>query len=152
MNYNYTAWCWFPTPSNILIHPSQFWQTGLKVTDFTVQSAEYWCSYGTVRAPGYSTYKNAKNKIGRLLFKILQLDLVQLRTRKHQCISSVLQSLHWLPVQYIYRIMFKILLLSYQCFHNLAPSYLPELLPIYNPVLESLVIQENLFCSTFCPL
>ena len=26
MNYNYTACCWFPTSSNILIIPSQFWQ------------------------------------------------------------------------------------------------------------------------------
>ena len=26
MDYNYTACCWFPTSSNILIHPSQFWQ------------------------------------------------------------------------------------------------------------------------------
>ena len=26
MNYNYTAFCWFPTSSNILILPSQFWQ------------------------------------------------------------------------------------------------------------------------------
>ena len=26
MNYNYTACCWFPTPSNILILLSQFWQ------------------------------------------------------------------------------------------------------------------------------
>ena len=26
MNYNYTARCWFPTSSNILILPSQFWQ------------------------------------------------------------------------------------------------------------------------------
>ena len=26
MNYNYTACCWFPTSSNILILPSQFWQ------------------------------------------------------------------------------------------------------------------------------
>ena len=27
MNYNYTACCWFPTSSNILILPSQFWQS-----------------------------------------------------------------------------------------------------------------------------
>ena len=53
------------------------------------------------------------------------------RTKKYQSISRVLQSLHWLPVHY--RIMFKILLLSYQCFHNLAPSYLTELLTIYKP-------------------
>ena len=26
MNYNYTGCCWFPTSSNILIFPSQFWQ------------------------------------------------------------------------------------------------------------------------------
>ena len=26
VNYNYTACCWFPTSSNILILPSQFWQ------------------------------------------------------------------------------------------------------------------------------
>ena len=26
MNYNYTACCWFPTSSNILILPSQFWK------------------------------------------------------------------------------------------------------------------------------
>ena len=26
MNYNYTACCWFPTSSNILIFTSQFWQ------------------------------------------------------------------------------------------------------------------------------
>ena len=47
MNYNYTACCWFPTSSNILILPSQFWQSSLKVADCTVQSAEYWCFYGT---------------------------------------------------------------------------------------------------------
>ena len=26
MNYNYTACCWFPSSSNIIILPSQFWQ------------------------------------------------------------------------------------------------------------------------------
>ena len=30
MNYNYTASCWFPTSSNILILPSQFWQIGFE--------------------------------------------------------------------------------------------------------------------------
>ena len=30
MNYNYTACCWFPTSSNILILPSQFWQIGFE--------------------------------------------------------------------------------------------------------------------------
>ena len=30
MNYNYTACCWFPTSSNILVLPSQFWQIGFE--------------------------------------------------------------------------------------------------------------------------
>ena len=30
MNYNYIACCWFPTSSNILILPSQFWQIGFE--------------------------------------------------------------------------------------------------------------------------
>ena len=30
MNCNYTACCWFPTSSNILILPSQFWQIRFK--------------------------------------------------------------------------------------------------------------------------
>ena len=30
MNYNYTACCWFPTSSNILILPAQFWQIGFE--------------------------------------------------------------------------------------------------------------------------
>ena len=30
MNYNYIACCWFPTSSNILILPSQFWQIRFK--------------------------------------------------------------------------------------------------------------------------
>ena len=46
MNYNYTACCWFPTSNNILILPSLFWQIRFESYWFTVQSAEYWCSYG----------------------------------------------------------------------------------------------------------
>ena len=48
MNHNYTVCCWFPTSSNILIyfHHSSG-KSGLKVADCTVQSAEYWCFYGS---------------------------------------------------------------------------------------------------------
>ena len=31
MNYDYTACCWFPTSSNILIPPSQFWQIRFEI-------------------------------------------------------------------------------------------------------------------------
>ena len=47
MNYNYTACCWFPTTRNILYFHHSSDKSGLKVTECTVQSAEYWCSYGT---------------------------------------------------------------------------------------------------------
>ena len=36
MNYYYTACCWFPTSSNILIRPSQFWQ---------IRFESYWSHY-----------------------------------------------------------------------------------------------------------
>ena len=52
MNCNYTACCWFPTSSNILILPSQFWQFRFEVAGYTVQSAEYWCFYGTIGIRG----------------------------------------------------------------------------------------------------
>ena len=48
------------------LHPAIFWyfhhssdKSGLKVADCTVQSAEYRCFYGTVRAPVFGTLKNA---------------------------------------------------------------------------------------------
>ena len=47
MNYNYTACRWFPTSSNIFYFHHSSDKSGLKVTDCTVQSAEYWCFYGT---------------------------------------------------------------------------------------------------------
>ena len=48
MNYNYTACCWPPTSSNILILSSQFWQNQLWKLLIALRSAEYWCSYGIV--------------------------------------------------------------------------------------------------------
>ena len=37
-------------------------------------------------------------------------------------ITPVLESLHWLPVKY--RILFKLLLLTYKCLNGLGPGYL----------------------------
>nr|XP_054749645.1 uncharacterized protein LOC129255116 [Lytechinus pictus] len=48
------------------------------------------------------------------------------RTRKHEHITPILRSLHWLPVPQ--RIQFKILLLTYKAFNGLAPSYINELI------------------------
>ena len=48
------------------------------------------------------------------------------RTRKYDHISHILRNLHWLKVHD--RITFKILVLTYKCLHDMAPSYLSELL------------------------
>ena len=47
MNYNYTARCWFPTSSNILILPSQFWQ--IRFESCWLHCSKCWilCFYST---------------------------------------------------------------------------------------------------------
>jgi len=52
------------------------------------------------------------------------------RTPSIYHITPILQQLHWLPV--IYRINYKILL-TFKVIHNLAPSYLFDLLHIPTP-------------------
>ena len=53
------------------------------------------------------------------------------RIKRRESISRTLQELHWLPIHL--RIKFKIILLAYECFYDLAPSYLTELLTLYKP-------------------
>ena len=55
-------------------------------------------------------------------------------TAKYVHISPVLKELHWLPV--IFRIRYKILLLTFKCIHGLAPSYLSGLITVYKPARE----------------
>lgn len=52
-------------------------------------------------------------------------------SRKYDHISPVLHQLHWLPVDK--RIIYKILLMVFKCLHNLAPSYLSNLIIKYTP-------------------
>ena len=56
--------------------------------------------------------------------------IVSLRP-KTQDITPVLISLHWLPIKF--RINYKVILFVFRCLHNLAPSYLTELLQLYIP-------------------
>ena len=53
------------------------------------------------------------------------------RTEQHEHITTVLRDLHWLPVHQ--RIHFKILLMTFKCLNQLAPSYLSDLLIHYRP-------------------
>ena len=60
------------------------------------------------------------------------------RTRRRDHITPVLRELHWLPV--IYRIKFKVLLITYKCKQGIAPIYLQNLIPSYIP---SRLLQSN---------
>ncbi len=69
---------------------------------------------------------------------LTRLQLVQnaaarllMGVRKHQHISPILATLHWLPIPY--RVYFKLLILVYKVLHNLAPSYLTDLLHVHKP-------------------
>lgn len=52
-------------------------------------------------------------------------------TRSRDHITPVLRELHWLPIKY--RIIYKILLLTFKCLHGLAPDYLTDLIQVYKP-------------------
>ena len=51
---------------------------------------------------------------------------VILRSRKYDHVTQALEKLNWLPVQY--RILYKILIITYKDLHGQAPSYLSTLL------------------------
>ena len=57
-------------------------------------------------------------------------------------ITPVLSSLHWLPV--VYRIQFKILLLTFKCLHDIAPQYLCDLLSVVKQTRYSLRSSDSL--------
>ena len=69
------------------------------------------------------------------------------RTRLYDHITPVLHQLHWLPVKY--RIMYKILLLTYKCLHGLAPDYLAELIHEYVPARN---LRSASKCNLVVPL
>jgi hypothetical protein len=53
------------------------------------------------------------------------------RTRKHEHITPILISLHWLPVAQ--RIHYKVLVISYKILNNEAPAYLSDLITRCQP-------------------
>ena len=53
------------------------------------------------------------------------------RRKKHESITPVLISLHWLPVQY--RCQYKTPMYVFKALHGKAPIYLEELITIYQP-------------------
>ena len=54
-----------------------------------------------------------------------------MRQRRRDHITPVLIALHWLPIRY--RILYKVLVLTFQAVHNLAPMYVTDLISVYEP-------------------
>ena len=53
------------------------------------------------------------------------------RTKSRDHITPILHQLHWLPVYC--RINFRLMVHVYKCLHNASPSYLTEMLSLYQP-------------------
>ena len=73
---------------------------------------------------------------GRLLQKIRVQNsaarvITHQRCRDHLHITPVLIALHWLPVPW--RITYKILVLTFRAFHNLALEYIADMIVEYTP-------------------
>ena len=69
---------------------------------------------------------------------------------KHEHITPVLGDLHWLPVDEHSR--FEILLMTFKCLNQLAPSYLSDLLIHYRPLRTLRLSDEELLVQPRCHL
>ena len=79
-----------------------------------------------------SLYKNLNKYQIEKLQKLQNFAAkVVLRKSLYDHVTPLLIDLHWLPVSF--RIDFKIAILAFKCVHNLAPSYLSDLVEIYVP-------------------
>ena len=56
---------------------------------------------------------------------------IVVRASRYDHITSILETLHWLPVRYC--IEYKVVLMTFKALHLLAPSYIPDLLQFYQP-------------------
>lgn len=54
-----------------------------------------------------------------------------MRRSKREHVTPLFKELHWLPVHA--RIEHKIIMLTFKCLHGLAPSYLADLVTVYDP-------------------
>ena len=72
---------------------------------------------------------------GRLLNKLQMTQnsaaRLIMRQRRRDHITPVLIALHWLPIRF--RVMYKLLVLTFLAIHNLAPAYITDLISIYEP-------------------
>ena len=74
--------------------------------------------------------------------KVLPLTLTLETIIINEHIMPIFLNLHWLPIRY--RIMFKILLITYKALNILAPSYVRDLLTPYIPSRQPRSSSKNL--------
>jgi hypothetical protein len=79
---------------------------------------------------------------GLPLVLIKKLQMVQnsaarvlCRVRKRESITPILKRLHWLPV--VFRIKFKVCVLTYRALHSLGPQYIRDMLVVRDTGLRS---------------
>ena len=101
--------------------------------------------YGT---PACHLHKlqRVQNAAARLVFQ----------EKKYCRITLLFKSLHWLPVKY--RIIFKILLITFKAIHGLAPSYVSDLISVrrttgkYNLRTSNSLTLKYSFCKSLATL
>ena len=98
-------------------------QTCLKLVNATLSSKLDYANALLFGLPSSSInlLQRAQNSAARLIAQV----------KKHEHISPILMKFHWLPV--IYRIKFKILLLTYKALNGTAPDYLTTLIELNKP-------------------
>ena len=96
----------------INIYNPIYTKTFIVVEDLYLQSYYYYCSL--------SRLQRILNTAARILCKIPKFDHI----------TELLLDLDWLPIQQ--RILFKILILTYQAYHKTAPQYLCDLIMPYS--------------------
>ncbi|XP_028310114.1 uncharacterized protein LOC114467841 isoform X2 [Gouania willdenowi] len=100
------------------LRPSLFLPAAEKLVHAFIFSRLDYCNALLIGIPGRSLQK--------LQFVLNSAARVLMRVRKHEHITPILRTLHWLPIQS--RIEYKILLHTHHCLHGAAPTYLNELL------------------------
>ena len=66
-------------------------------------------------------------------------------SRRYEHVTPLLRQLHWLPVQY--RVLYKIVLLTYKAVHGEAPGYLSDLIAAPRPVRSLRSTTHNVLAS-----
>ena len=92
--------------------------------------------------PNCHLYKlqRVQNAAARLIFE----------ESKYCHVTPLLKSLHWLPVKY--RIIFKVLLITFKAMHGLAPVYISELISIKDVSLSRYCLRSTKSLTLNCPV